>query len=755
MKRTRKFLSTLLAIVMVIGLLPTATFADEADPAPTATIKVKKEDGKGNPLAGATFEMGISGLGDPLEATSDADGIAVFANVPDGDYQIVESAAPAGYERSGDLKGLRIENGKAYITGEGHDGTEEYNNEDPFVFVNEQYKATFYVTKTDGEAALAGAEFKLENTVAGRDGYTATSAADGKVTFTGVVDGEYILSETAAPSGYNKSDVVMYFKVENGEVKYSSDRNSYVAYGDTLSIVNTEIPTTNIELYKYEQPADNDSNPIALKGAEFALTRDRESTAAYTAVSGDDGKVTFENVVPGDYTLSETKAPAGYEPSNLTYKFRVVGAQNGTADTLLFNPDLVTDGFDGYTRYETAMNFYNEKLPLTPVTITINIPITKIVQKTGTANLKSTTFTFDIEEIAMEDMPAFYAEDEDDFDINDYVVKKSITISAEEGEGPQFFPEAIQIQGTAADFEDLNMKQFKITENGVSGWDCDKAEWIIVFEPAGNDDGYEVYICERIGGTDLPEIEGDIEMPNQPSGPDGIYFINTYTKNSSGGGGSSKPVLNKEDHFAFLTGYPDGSFGPNRNMTRGEVATMFANLLTEKMKPGKVYENTFTDVPADLWCANYIGYVQQFGLISGYEDGSFRPDAPITRAEFATIACRFEELTEGTKTFSDVPETHWAYRFIRYAAHRGWVSGYEDGTFKPDQYITRAEVVTVTCQLLERIPDKNYIAKNIDDLKTFPDVDEDYWAYWFVMEATNGHNYTKKNNVETWVDLKD
>lgn len=205
----------------------------------TATIVVKKVDEAGQPLAGAQFRMYISGLEVQfLSKVTGADGIATFTGVTDGDYMIEETVAPDGYQKSGEAKALKIENGVAYTTGEGQTGSEAYDNNEPFVFVNEQYKATFYVTKTDGTKSLAGAAFKLENTVAGRTGYTATSGTDGKVTFADVVDGEYILSETQAPEGYTKSESLVYFKVENGEVKYSSDRNSYVAYYNTLSIVN-------------------------------------------------------------------------------------------------------------------------------------------------------------------------------------------------------------------------------------------------------------------------------------------------------------------------------------------------------------------------------------------------------------------------------------------------------------------------------------------------------------------------------------
>ena len=247
--------------------------------------------------------------------------------------------------------------------------------------------------------------------------------------------------------------------------------------------------------------------------------------------------------------------------------------------------------------------------------------------------------------------------------------------------------------------------------------------------------------------------------------PEGYVLSNeTYTLTVSGSrvtmnGKAYSPVtfvnrkaaeLNRTDHFAFLVGYTDGTFGPERNMTRAEVTTMFARLLTEQIEADKTYSNTFSDVPKGYWAANYIGYMQQFGIITGYSDGSFRPDAPVTRAEFAAIASRFEKLTEGSKSFTDVSDTYWAARYINFAATRGWVTGYSDGTFKSENTITRAEVAAVTCRLLERSADQNYIRSHLNELRTFSDMTESHWAYWYAMEAANGHDYTKSGGSENW-----
>lgn len=255
----------------------------------------------------------------------------------------------------------------------------------------------------------------------------------------------------------------------------------------------------------------------------------------------------------------------------------------------------------------------------------------------------------------------------------------------------------------------------------------------------------------------------------------------TVTKRSSGGGGGSSypsdeddtdkedskehnsssgqtaqedvPTLNKEDHFAYMSGYLDGTFKPNQNITRAEVAVMFSRLIDEDFDSDNYETTSFLDVAEDEWYSDRIGYIESLGIINGYPDSTFRPNAPITRAEFATIASNFDNLKEtGDVYFSDLPDSHWAKNFVEMAYNRGWISGYPDGTIKPDRYITRAEVVSVVNRMLEREADTSYISFNEDDIKNFTDVDASHWAYYDIMEACNGHYY-EMDDAEIWTSL--
>lgn len=206
-------------------------------------------------------------------------------------------------------------------------------------------------------------------------------------------------------------------------------------------------------------------------------------------------------------------------------------------------------------------------------------------------------------------------------------------------------------------------------------------------------------------------------------------------------------------HGAYVYGYPDGSFGPERNMTRSEAAAVFARLLAERK--GEVITELaatkFEDIPENAWYSGYVDYLSEYGVIYGREDNTFAPDAYITRAEFTAMAVRFFEahgggdaaIMEQYDAFTDVSSGHWAAEYIRDAAIHGWVRGYGDGTFRADDQITRAEVVTLVNRLLGRSNDGSCISGSIRSITMFNDMTERHWAYYAVLEAANGHHPTQ------------
>ena len=237
---------------------------------------------------------------------------------------------------------------------------------------------------------------------------------------------------------------------------------------------------------------------------------------------------------------------------------------------------------------------------------------------------------------------------------------------------------------------------------------------------------------------------------------------------SSGGGGGRKPTvdipddvptgLNGDDHFAYIVGYPDGNVKPGGNITRAEVATIFFRLLTEDVRTANSTQaNSLSDVSRGQWFNHAISTLSSMGIVKGNPDGTFDPDAPITRAEFAAIAARFDDKnTNNTSNFSDIA-SHWAKDEIGVAANKGWINGYPDSTFRPDQYITRAEAMTLVNRVLNRLPEKS--EDLLDDMIKWPDnADASVWYYLAVQEATNSHDYSDKSDAdkyEKWTKIRD
>lgn len=209
---------------------------------------------------------------------------------------------------------------------------------------------------------------------------------------------------------------------------------------------------------------------------------------------------------------------------------------------------------------------------------------------------------------------------------------------------------------------------------------------------------------------------------------------------SSGNGGSAiAPEKPTKKTIAYIQGDAAGLFHPNDAITRAEVCMIFARLGTGTENFTGKYTSNFQDVATGSWYYDCVGYAQSTGLVKGYSDGNFQPDMQITRAEFSAIIARYAKLENGTTTsFSDVPANYWAAGFISALAQKKWVGGYEDGSFRPNQSITRAEAVTIINRMMGLTVDKAIIDAQISKLTTFTDVTSAHWAYYNILLAANG-----------------
>lgn len=238
-----------------------------------------------------------------------------------------------------------------------------------------------------------------------------------------------------------------------------------------------------------------------------------------------------------------------------------------------------------------------------------------------------------------------------------------------------------------------------------------------------------------------------------------------------GGGGSSSTItaavtqpailgpLNMADHFAYIFGYEDGTIRPLAQMTRAEVASVFYRLLTDESRAKyQTDSNSFSDVSPTDWFNTAISTLAKANILSGYQDGTFLPNAVVTRAEFTTILARFVEAQGGTSNFKDINQ-HWAKNYINTAYKNGWISGYSDNTFRPDQPITRAEVMAIVNRAMHRVVKASDM---LDTMIKWTDNPSGTWYYEAVQEATNSHNHEWTKELvpgqtyyyEKWTELQ-
>lgn len=285
----------------------------------------------------------------------------------------------------------------------------------------------------------------------------------------------------------------------------------------------------------------------------------------------------------------------------------------------------------------------------------------------------------------------------------------------------------------------------EVIPEGATGYDTSEFHLVVTVEANGNGQ-LEATVSMWFNDELMPLETGILFSNTIDTGKDDYYpiIIPTIINKDTG-------MLNKTDHFAYVIGYPDGTVHPNGQITRAEVATIFFRLLRDEVRDGAfTTSNTYSDVAYGKWYNNPISTMSALGIITGYPDGTFKPNKPITRAEFAAIAARFDETQSGkSATFSDVIG-HWAAKEIGIAYYNDWIKGYPDGTFKPDQNITRAEAMTLINRVLERKPESP--ADLLTNMNKWTDnMDTSKWYYLDVQEATNSHGYTRKTfNYELW-----
>ncbi len=309
-------------------------------------------------------------------------------------------------------------------------------------------------------------------------------------------------------------------------------------------------------------------------------------------------------------------------------------------------------------------------------------------------------------------------------------------------------------EGTEYTFSDAGAEKLSGSWSGTLGADGTASVYVsktFSWKTIRNSDALYNTAYVYIAGEDDPvesdtvKIDVDIDWDYDPPADDDDDTV--YVPN----------WLNTTDHFAYLIGYEDGEIKPENNITRAEVATIFFRLLTDDAR-ARFWssENDYTDVATDSWYNNAVSTLSNMGIINGYDDGTFQPNASITRAEFTAIATRFFDYTaDYDGAFNDVASGSWYADYVQEAVDMGLVDGYPDGGFHPNSYITRAEAVTIVNRVLNRVPHEDYLLST-RVMNTWPDNVYGAWYYADMQEATNSHDYdwirVSGERVEEWTE---
>ena len=467
---------------------------------------------------------------------------------------------------------------------------------------------------------------------------------------------------------------------------------------------------------------------------------------------GNEVAVGFDKLLMNSWNLY-----AKWVPKKFDVSYFVDNEQYGDIDTYAFNSDVVIrpvptkEGytFHGWTPAADVANIIkidddgHFTMPAQPVLFN------------GTFEINQYNVTYEI------DNKVVYT---DVYDFNSDVVIRPVPTK----EGYTFSGWKI---GTA-DAENFKMPAHDVTIEGTYAINRYTVTYKVDTEVVGTD----VYdFNSDVVIRDVPTKEGytfsgwkigtaDAENFKMPAHD--VTIEGTFAKNSSGGHHHRRPTvtipdkvptgLNGNDHYAYIVGYPDKTVRPQNGITRAEVATIFFRLLTDETRnANSTKSNSYSDVAAGAWYNHAVSTLSAMGIVKGDSDGKFNPNAPITRAEFAAIAARFDDKANSTTAdFSDIV-SHWAKNEISAASNNGWINGYPDGTFRPDNKITRAEAMTLVNRVLKRLPET---AEDLHDdmIKWSDNSDVSQWFYLAVQEATNSHYYkAKENQFEKWSELRD
>lgn len=604
---------------------------------------------------------------------------------------------------------------------------------------------------------------------------TEVTPTDHTFTFTGLTAGDYTVSENVGNvAGYTLESAVLKKNGETGAVTDKKIRITSANYGQTLEYTLTNTYTKNEEPLEVSIKKETITDRVA---DEF-----KEQIPSYVSYPSESERtyVTNADSVTLAYavTISSSKIGAKVKfEDDATYRFKS-GVDVTVAKVEGSNKVTVT-----FNEVGSVMLFFTKNYQFNGNTI--------IKAKNTLLNVKVNDETKDdvnSDEVTIKKAVSVNFSD---------LIKKKLYITGDYKFTGETFRAKMRYKaepgfGTDAWYE-FKAEFGKNTKSGAvkdfvidSGVGDDGYDYIVSFPKAGE---YVFYLFEENDGKsgvtydksiykltvnikeeanklvldkieyskwNNGELSGEADKNGYVTVREPITFYNTVNTGKKGDHIKidSPNKLNTDDHFAYIIGYPDGTVQPGGEITRAEVATIFFRLLKDDVRDRYFTKtNNFSDVSRGAWFNNPVSTMATLGIVKGYPDGTFRPNEPITRAEFAAIAARFDESSRyGETRFTDVTG-HWAIREIAKAYNNGWIKGYPDNTFRPNRNITRAEAMTLINRVLNRAPETEKDLLN--NMNKWPDnMDVDAWYYLAVQEATNSHDYRRRtSSYEHWLRM--
>lgn len=548
--------------------------------------------------------------------------------------------------------------------------------------------------------------------------------------------------------------------------KYTKPARYNVVYDWGTSAPSDQTLPTNTNFYASEAEARAAMDTTFNRGYT-STAKNGEQEGTWTFSGWDNGELSGITIT---FTGSWTFTPEEIEPTCVDvtinyYQDDLTGDPIGTGttnaevgskitlnDTQLnaYKPDGYNNGVQQEPKpypVQEENNVINVLYTKAPVPETVTIDLSKYFQKdltvTGDYPYSGGSYTIALKEnvVAVNSTDAEQSEPAADA----YDVTATATYAAGEY-GVKSFAGELTLKVGSHDY-----RVWELNPNNETGYDSSEY-WINFYVSRLDNGSLTVTASKPADGNEWMPMGDDDHIVFRNSVFTGYRYIPTDPT-------PSKPALNTDDHYAYVVGYPDGTVRPNGSITRAEAATIFFRLLTDATRSQYwTTTNAYSDVAAGSWYNNAISTMSSAGIVNGYPDGTFRPDAPITRAEMAKMISLFAKLDKTEDRFTDIAG-HWAEAYIKLAAGNGWIEGYPDGSFKPQQSITRAETMTMINRVLERVPSTISHLLPYSVMQTYPDCVASDWFYIAVQEATNSHTYeraaTEKNGDEQWIALRD